>query len=93
MYKYLIISLFILTACESNIEKQQRAISDSLHKEDSILARYVMNHLAVKVKDTIIGDSITQKDTLKGTFSLPTLSKELRKKKPIPIVKKDTCVE
>lgn len=92
MYKYIIASL-LLIACESNIEKQQRAVSDSLHKEDSILARYVMNHLTIQVKDTLVADSIKKKDTLKGTFVLPTLSKDLRNKKPVPIAKKDTCVE
>lgn len=92
MYKYFIGCLFLM-ACDSSVERQQRAIADSLHKEDSLLARYVMNNLGNQVSQHVRTDSTVETDTIKGTFVLPVLSKDLRNKKPEVVVPKDTCEE
>lgn len=58
---------------------REHALRDSLYKEDSILSIYVMEKLKPRIVDSLQGDSMRVRDTIKDKWNFPLLSPASRK--------------
>lgn len=81
----------LLSGCDNRHALKVQAVRDSLYKDDSLMAVYVMGELAARVIVPQEGDSGVVRDTIKKPLTLPVLSpKDRIVKKTIAV---DSCQE
>lgn len=86
-------SVLLLWGCQSESHRQVQAVRDSIYKEDSLLAQYVMDRLKPRIVESMRGDSMKIKDTIRQKLELPLLIPENRNQPPAQKVAADSCTD